>query len=411
MSTITRSIKDLIPNRYKASIKAKYRQFFPEKPDPFPSYMLYAEKVYMGYVQVLSFNHIERFKRFAIYGVTEKTDELISAIKIVSPKGDIVGCVDPIKKGYHGSKESKDGSESLEIDILKKEVPLEEVECLIIALPLEFSDIRYELASMTDLPTVVDIYAVDRFVPEFYHPGIEKYKGIHERKRCFVIGNGPSLSPEDLDTLYNHREICFASNGIYDIYKDTDWREDYYTVVDNRVMPMVKEHLDLYYDRSFIKDEYNYDANVKKESIENANLVHMLQGQADYNHPPFSFDLSRFVYDGGTCVYFSIQLAAYMGFNEIYLLGVDNTVGKSKVDHFTKDYLGLGYTPANEVGYKRKVAEDNWRDNSFDAARATKWSIESAKRYLATTGIKIYNATRGGELEVLERVDFDTLFV
>ncbi len=33
-----------------------------------------------------------------------------------------------------------------------------------------------------------------------------------------------------------------------------------------------------------------------------------------------------------------------------------------------------------------------------------------AKRYADTHGIKIYNATRGGKLEVFERVDFDSLF-
>lgn len=27
------------------------------------------------------------------------------------------------------------------------------------------------------------------------------YKGIHEGQRCFIIGNGPSLKPEDLDLL------------------------------------------------------------------------------------------------------------------------------------------------------------------------------------------------------------------
>ena len=33
-----------------------------------------------------------------------------------------------------------------------------------------------------------------------------------------------------------------------------------------------------------------------------------------------------------------------------------------------------------------------------------------AKKYAETHGIKIYNATRGGEMEVFERVDFDSLF-
>lgn len=38
------------------------------------------------------------------------------------------------------------------------------------------------------------------------------------------------------------------------------------------------------------------------------------------------------------------------------------------------------------------------------------WNYQAARRYAETHGIKIYNATRGGELEVFERVDFDSLF-
>ena len=37
-------------------------------------------------------------------------------------------------------------------------------------------------------------------------------------------------------------------------------------------------------------------------------------------------------------------------------------------------------------------------------------AYESAREYADAHGIKIYNATRGGELEVFERVNFDCLF-
>ena len=35
---------------------------------------------------------------------------------------------------------------------------------------------------------------------------------------------------------------------------------------------------------------------------------------------------------------------------------------------------------------------------------------QMCKNYADTHGIKIYNATRGGMLEIFERVDFDSLF-
>ncbi len=37
-------------------------------------------------------------------------------------------------------------------------------------------------------------------------------------------------------------------------------------------------------------------------------------------------------------------------------------------------------------------------------------SYELCKEFAEKNGVKIYNATRGGKLEVFERVDFDSLF-
>ena len=37
-------------------------------------------------------------------------------------------------------------------------------------------------------------------------------------------------------------------------------------------------------------------------------------------------------------------------------------------------------------------------------------AYEAAEKYTESKGIKIYNATRGGMLEVFERVDLDSLF-
>ena len=40
----------------------------------------------------------------------------------------------------------------------------------------------------------------------------------------------------------------------------------------------------------------------------------------------------------------------------------------------------------------------------------TEMAYQAAEKYAEEHGIKIYNATRGGRLEVFERVDFDSLF-
>src|SRR5690242_15309754 len=45
-------------------------------------------------------------------------------------------------------------------------------------------------------------------------------------KRCFVVGNGPSLKKTDFSLLEN--EITFATNRIYLAFDQLKWRPSYY---------------------------------------------------------------------------------------------------------------------------------------------------------------------------------------
>ena len=45
-------------------------------------------------------------------------------------------------------------------------------------------------------------------------------------QRCFVLGNGPSLTVSDMELLKN--EVTFAANKIYLCFDQTDWRPTFY---------------------------------------------------------------------------------------------------------------------------------------------------------------------------------------
>jgi len=112
-------------------------------------------------------------------------------------------------------------------------------------------------------------------------------------------------------------------------------------------------------------------------------------------YPKFSEDFSRKAYEGWTVTYVCLQLAVYMGFKEIYLIGVDFNYSANLLDernHFSPDYIKPGGTVGN-------IFVEEVRN-----------AYTSAKKYADSHGLKIYNATRGGKLEVFERVDFDDLF-
>ena len=96
-----------------------------------------------------------------------------------------------------------------------------------------------------------------------------------------------------------------------------------------------------------------------------------------------------------------LQTAVYAGIKEIYFLGMDfnfhkelredgsviikNGV-KNHMDYMPQEYSGIYNVTQIEKGYRR------------------------FKEYADCHEISVYNATRGGKLEIFDRVDFDSLF-
>lgn len=227
----------------------------------------------------------------------------------------------------------------------------------------------------------------------FYKPELEKFKNIHRGKRCFIVATGPSLRIDDLNTLYHNGEICISVNSIFKAFDKTKWRPDYYVVSDPGVAQWKNEILEMDAQTKFVADVIDcFD----DKPYDNIFKWHFIREETDQEIPYFSDDFARGGFVGYTVVYDgAMQLAAYMGFQEIYLLGTDCTVyPDGRVPHFGTDDSELG------GGY--------WWMKLWPSRIMRSYQV--AKQYADSHGIKIYNATRGGALEVFPRVDFDSLF-
>lgn len=223
----------------------------------------------------------------------------------------------------------------------------------------------------------------------FRNESLIKFKDIHKGERCFIIGNGPSLRMDDLNTLHDHNEICFGVNRIYLSYPNTKWRPNYYVAVDALIVQNDRQKIQIMDETKFIRHFYKMDNMWEKESeYEFCGLT------ARPGEPQFSLDIVDGVYIGNTVVYDAIQIAVYMGFEEIYLLGVDMTSGKRAEDEDAHFY---------------KVSDK--KEKLFLVSREeTLAALRHAGSIIKGLGRSIKNATRGGELEELERVDFDKIF-
>ncbi len=237
---------------------------------------------------------------------------------------------------------------------------------------------------------VMDINEIYNEKYAFRNFNLLKFKDLHKKKRCFVIGNGPSLKYKDLEKLYKNNEICFGVNRIYLAYEHTNWRPDYYVASDYFIIKRDVENIKKLNGIKFIKHLYKTDWLKEGENIyEYSGLT------SERNKTQFSDDIVRGTYMGKTVVYDAIQIAAYMGFSEIYLLGVDMT-------------LTANLNPEDEGAHFYKSPDTN--EKLMKGSRSENLrAFKAARIHLESQGRTIKNATRDAQWDELERVDFDSL--
>ena len=226
---------------------------------------------------------------------------------------------------------------------------------------------------------------------------IKSLENIHCGERCFIIGNGPSLKASDLDKIKN--EVSFGANRIYKIFDKTDWRPTYYCSQDYKLIKHIKNDIPKMIHGIKLIFLNDYLVNPDIEGAYYAKLIFV-----EDKKPGFSNDISKFVYNSSTVTYTAIQTAIYMGFKEIILLGVDNNYSITRNSDGTIVRQNVSNYFASDDKQADKIMGSMPRVDNCTLA------YEVAKEYADAHGIKIYNATRGGKLEVFERVDFDSLF-
>ncbi len=252
------------------------------------------------------------------------------------------------------------------------------------------------------------------FNPSKYTKKLSILKDKYNGEKCFIIGNGPSLRTEDLDKLQNKK--TFACNTIYPLYSHTKWRPTFYcaqdpsfceAVLENNLFDLLKDNCQyLFFNIKTVVMEKYKDADIPslfsyKAILMPENVTEFLEGEGET------------FYASGTIAFIMLQLAVYMGFKEIYLLGIDFT--------FSEEHHDNGSIVINDIVNHNLLIEQEEKliisdivKNNFGTTYYVDYDkqlrgYQAARKYADSHGIKIYNATRGGKLEVFERVDFDKI--
>jgi len=159
----------------------------------------------------------------------------------------------------------------------------------------------------------------------------------HNSKVCYIVGSGPSLEIKDLEKIHDHFSI--SSNRIYHIFDKTDWRPSLYLVQDEACLKtQLLDHkfvkiLDS--DLIFLFPQFAFSIKIIRRS--KAYFYRLV----DQNFKLATSEGTFF--DGKTVTLSAMEMARMMGFEEIRLLGVDNSYSsKDRPQYFSKKINNIG---------------------------------------------------------------------
>ncbi len=231
---------------------------------------------------------------------------------------------------------------------------------------------------------------------------IQQFKDIHRNQRCFIIGTGPSLIKTNLSLLQD--EITFGVNTLYKGFGEIGIDEvSYYSLSDRNVWKMnYQEILDLNCPlflsgaagREYLLHQQRYDQAADDPPIILKDLGELVL------HGWKVKDIEQGTYYGNSVVIDNcLQVAYYMGFSEVYLLGCDCS------------YKGAHHFDGEEYDFqfKSKKEEKQFKED------VKHWSYVFQAYEILRDGFKkdgrmVYNATPGGDLEVFERRSLEDVF-
>jgi len=225
---------------------------------------------------------------------------------------------------------------------------------------------------------------------------INYYKDRHIGERCVIIGNGPSLKNMDLSLI--REEITFGMNRIYLLFEEIDFRPTYFVSINDLVLKQFSPEISALQMPKFINWNLRseYDRSDPKTIYIKTSL-----GLKDR----FSKDISKPIYSGGTVTYITLQIAFFMGFSEVILIGIDHNFSdkgvpnkiKIRKDAIDKNHFHPQYFPA---GSKWQLP---------DLQRSELAYLEAKQAY-ENAGRTICDATVDGKCKVFLKKNYYSIF-
>lgn len=246
------------------------------------------------------------------------------------------------------------------------------------------------------------------------------FHNSHVGERCFILGNGPSLKKIDFNKL--SEEFVFSVNffNLVDGYQNAKsnvhlWMD--FNIFDMR--PEVKNDPMLvrqcFHDISklnpicFVPAEaYPF---IKKEELDKTlNFKYLYPKRTINDSKIHSVDLTKSIYSCATVVQYAVQIAVFMGFSEIYLLGCDSTNILTHLNTIMGQHnTGLHAYSSDNDNTESAIKElmKTWKTNRFLYDHYMIFlGYDLLNDYCNRKGVKLINCSDPTLITEIERANF-----
>lgn len=243
------------------------------------------------------------------------------------------------------------------------------------------------------------------------------FKNKHKGERCFILGNGPSLNNINFSELST--EYIFTVNQLFKNPKFEELHTNYHIWSDPIFFDlfneerMSKEYVNEFYKvNTFDNKPICFMPMQARKYIERFSIDKELN--VNYIHTCLTFfdgikrcgDFAKLVPSFSTVVINAIQLAIYMGFKEIYLLGCDCTGIVAKIEK------EQGKT-VNSYAYMMSERDVKLVDTDFEKAFKSWMKIFHQYKWVSricnSQNIKLVNCTENSILNVIPYISLEKI--
>jgi hypothetical protein len=218
------------------------------------------------------------------------------------------------------------------------------------------------------------------------------FKNLHRGKRGVIVCNGPSLNRMDLGFLRN--ELVIGLNKIHLGLERFDFYPRYLVAVNPRVVEQSRDALRAMTATKFIGERA---------------ASHLPEDTFTHHLPilgapvVFSRDITKGVREGGTVTHVGLQIAWYLGFSEVVIIGMDHRFSFHGAPHEAHRLEGSDLNHFSPEYFSGQV----W-DNP-DLIRSEE-SYAMARQVYESDGRRILDATPDGACQVFEKRDYRRFF-